>query len=237
MGLENWLVRPSPALAGDPDFRSEREEMVERQIRARGIENIRVLSAMGKVPRHEFVPHDLRRAAYGDGPLPIGRGQTISQPYIVALMTGLLELEGRSRVLEIGTGSGYQTAVLAELAHEVYSVEIVAPLACQARETLRRLGYRNVRTKTGDGYLGWPEEAPFDAITVTCAPEDVPVILLDQLRGRGRMVVPVGGSADAQELILLEKAGDGGVRRHPVAPVRFVPMTRTPMPGAPPSTC
>jgi len=224
MNLALWLVLSAAMLSREPEDSSDRRDMVDRQLRGRGILDGRVLSAMQKVPRHEFVPPELRRLAYSDGPLPIGRGQTISQPYIVALMTELLKIESGSRVLEVGTGSGYQAAVLAELASDVYSIEIVAPLAHQARETLERLGYRNVHTKVGDGYLGWPEEGPFDAIIVTCAPDDVPQALIDQLKERGRLVVPVGDSGDVQELFLLEKI-DGGVRRTSIAPVRFVPMT------------
>ncbi|MEI8311094.1 MAG: protein-L-isoaspartate(D-aspartate) O-methyltransferase [Verrucomicrobiota bacterium] len=224
MNLALWLVLSAAVLSREPEDSSELRDMVERQLRGLGILDARVLSAMRKVPRHEFVPPELRRLACSDGTLPIGHGQTISQPYIVGLMTELLKVESGSRVLEVGTGSGYQAAVLAELASDVYSIEIVASLALQARETLDRLGYRNVHTKVGDGYLGWPEEAPFDAIIVTCAPDDVPQALIDQLKERGRLVVPVGDSGDVQELFLLEKI-DGRIRRRCVAPVRFVPMT------------
>jgi protein-L-isoaspartate(D-aspartate) O-methyltransferase len=183
----------------------------------------RVMAAIGKVPRHEFVPESERRNAYANRPLPLGRGQTISQPYIVALMTDLMEITPGAKVLEIGTGSGYQAAVLAELAGMVYTVEIVEPLAREARERLR--GYRNVITKTGDGYLGWPEYAPFDAIMVTAAPREVPQPLIDQLKPGGRLVIPVGTQAVGQSLLLVEKRADGTVVRRNVLAVRFVPLT------------
>ena len=190
---------------------------------ARGIHEERVLAAMAKVPREEFVPPNSRAQSYEDGPLQIGQGQTISQPYIVAFMTEQLQPKRKDRVLEIGTGSGYQAAVLAELAGEVYSIEIIEPLAQTAEATLRRLGYKNVQVKAGDGYKGWPEHAPFDAITVTCAPDHVPQPLIDQLKEGGRMIIPVGGCGD-QELYLLEKK-NGELQRRAVLPVRFVPMT------------
>ncbi len=196
--------------------------MVDRQLRDRGISDVRVLAAMAKVPRQEFVPLELKRLAYGDRALPIGHGQTISQPYIVALMTELLRIEADSRVLEIGTGSGYQAAVICELAREVYTMEIVAALARQSDESLRRLGYGNVHGKVGDGHLGWPEEAPFDAIIVTCAPADVPSLLVEQLN-EGGMIVPVGENGSIQELYVLEKM-DGQILKRPVSAVRFVPM-------------
>lgn len=189
----------------------------------RNITNALVLAAMGKVPRHEFVPERLRHQAYEDCPLPIGHDQTISQPYIVAFMTEQLEPEPTDRVLEIGTGSGYQAAVLAELVAKVYTVEIVEELAKRAAADLKRLGYTNVSVRAGDGYKGWPEVAPFDAIIVTCAPEKVPPPLIDQLKDGGRMIIPVGPAWD-QELVLLRKRGDRLVR-HAVLPVRFVPMT------------
>ena len=202
---------------------AERGAMVERQLRARGIRDERVLAAMERVPRHELVPATLRREAYRDYPLPIGEGQTISQPYIVAFMTEALRPAPTDRVLEIGTGSGYQAAVLAELVAEVYTIEIVEPLGLRAREDLARLGYRNVRVRIGDGYAGWPEHAPFDAIIVTCAPGAVPRPLVDQLREGGRMIIPVGDQR-AQELYLLEKR-EGRIVQRAVLPVRFVPMT------------
>ena len=197
--------------------------MVQEQLVARGIHEERVLAAMAKVPREEFVPPNSRAQSYEDGPLQIGQGQTISQPYIVAFMTEQLQPKRKDRVLEIGTGSGYQAAVLAELAGEVYSIEIIEPLAKTAEATLWRLGYKNVQVKAGDGYKGWPEHAPFDAITVTCAPDHVPQPLIDQLKEGGRMIIPVGGFGD-QELYLLEKK-NGELERRAVLPVRFVPMT------------
>ena len=184
----------------------------------------RVLAALAAVPRHRFVPSDQSASAYRNRPLPIGKGQTISQPFIVALMTQLLAIGPRSRVLEIGTGSGYQAAVLARLAQHVYSIEIVAQLAAQAAATLASLGVRNVTTRTGDGYRGWPEEAPFDAIIVTAAPDHIPPALIDQLKPGGRMVIPVG-TLD-QELIVIEKSEDGTTHHSTVVPVRFVPLTR-----------
>lgn len=186
----------------------------------------RVLEALARVPRHEFVPPEERHAAYRNRPLPIGHGQTISQPFIVALMTDLLNLTEQSRVLEIGTGSGYQAAVLSLLAKEVYSIEIVEPLGVEAAATLRRLGYANVSTRIGDGYEGWPEAAPFDAIIVTAAPDHVPPRLVEQLRPGGRMVIPVGG--DSQDLMVVVKAADGRTTASSIIPVRFVPLTRTP---------
>ena len=199
--------------------------MVQQQLVARGINNERVLAAMGKVPREEFVPLDLRTETYEDGPLPIGHGQTISQPYIVAFMTQQLQPKPSDRVLEIGTGSGYQAAILAELVSDVYTIEIVQPLAKTAEATLQRLGYKNVHIKMGDGYKGWPEEAPFDAIIVTCAPDKVPQPLVDQLKDGGRMVIPVG-ERFAQELYLLEKK-NGQLKESVTLPVRFVPMLRS----------
>src|SRR5438552_6996635 len=204
------------------DFAAQRQRMVEQQLMARGIKDERVLAAMAKVPREEFVPADARAATYEDGPLPIGHGQTISQPYIVAFMTEQLRLSPTDRVLEIGTGSGYQAAILAELAREVYTIEIVAPLAQSAEAALQRLGYKNVHVKVGDGYKGWPEHAPFDAIIVTCAPDKVPQPLTDQLKEGGRMVIPVG-ERFAQQLYLLEKK-NGQLKESVTLPVRFVPM-------------
>ncbi len=208
--------------AGDASREAERRRMVEVQIVARGVIDARVLDAMRRVPRHEFVPRPWRGNAYEDRPLPIGHDQTISQPYIVAAMSELAQLRPDSKVLEIGTGSGYQAAVLAELADRVYSIEIVEPLAEQARETLERLGYERVETRTGDGWAGWPEAAPFDAIVVTAAPPEVPPALLGQLAPGGRLVIPVGRGI--QELQVHERREDGfGIERH--FPVRFVPMT------------
>ena len=196
--------------------------MVHEQLVGRDIRDPRVLAAMREVPRHEFVPESERGRAYDDHPLPIGHRQTISQPYIVAAMTERLELTGDQRVLEIGTGSGYQTAVLARLAKEVYSIEIIEELAERASADLSRLGYHNVTLRSGDGYRGWPEHAPFDAIIVTAAPDHVPQPLIDQLAVGGRMVVPVGKWS--QELVLLRRTPDG-VERKRFMHVRFVPMT------------
>src|SRR6266700_6439648 len=192
--------KPAPTA----NFGTERQRMVQQQLMTRGINDARVLAAMAKVPREEFIPADSRAASYEDGPLPIGHGQTISQPYIVAFMTEQLRLSPTDRVLEVGTGSGYQAAILAELAGEVYTIEIVAPLAQSAGAALQRLGYKNVHVKVGDGNKGWPEYAPFDAIIVTCAPDKVPQLLTDQLKESGRMIIPVGDRF-AQELYLLEK--------------------------------
>ncbi|MCH7812767.1 MAG: protein-L-isoaspartate(D-aspartate) O-methyltransferase [Planctomycetes bacterium] len=199
--------------------------MVERQIRARGIDDRRVLAAMSAVPRHWFVPPPQTGRAYDDRPLPIGFGQTISQPYIVALMTELLELQPGQKILEIGTGSGYQAAVLAELTDEVYTIEIVEPLAKRTIELLKQKGYETVHCRIGDGYRGWPEQAPFDAIIVTCAPESPPKALVEQLAEGGRMCIPVGPQGGVQELILLRKGPDGRLKRQRVEWVRFVPMT------------
>ncbi len=216
----------SPAPAQPDDRRDERERMVQEQLirRGRNITDRRVLEAMRSVPRHEFVPLSVRRQAYADGPLPIGHNQTISQPYIVAYMTEQLRPESHERVLEIGTGSGYQAAVLSRLVAEVYTIEIVEPLAQRAAADLQRLGYANVHVRAGDGYQGWPEHAPFDAIIVTCAPDHVPRPLVDQLAEGGRMIIPVGDEGDVQELVLLAKEG-GRLERTDVLDVRFVPMT------------
>jgi protein-L-isoaspartate(D-aspartate) O-methyltransferase len=184
-----------------------------------------VMAALAKVPRHEFVPPDQQRNAYQNRPLPIGAGQTISQPFIVALMTDFMDVKATDKVLEIGTGSGYQAAVLAQLARTVYTIEIVEPLAREAAERLQRLGYRNVVTKIGDGYQGWAEHAPFDSIMVTAAPREVPQPLIDQLKPGGKLVVPVGGQLAGQMLLIVEKQPDGRVVRRNVLAVRFVPLT------------
>lgn len=207
------------------EFAAEREQMVERQLVARGIENEKVLEAMRKVPRHEFVPESQQAFAYQDRPLPIGHDQTISQPYIVAFMTEQLAVKPGDRVLEIGTGSGYQAAVLAELVKEVYTIEIVEPLAKSSSEHFERVGYENITAKAGDGYLGWPEHAPFDAVMVTAAPDHIPQPLIDQLREGGRMIIPVGPDGGMQQLKILRKK-DGEVVRESILPVRFVPLTR-----------
>jgi protein-L-isoaspartate(D-aspartate) O-methyltransferase len=206
------------------DFAAQRQRMVEQQLKPRGIKDERVLAAMAKVPREEFVCTNERADAYEDGPLPIGYDQTISQPYIVAFMSEQLRPEASDRVLEIGSGSGYQAAILAELVADVYTIEIVEPLAKTAEATLQRLGYENVHLKVGDGYKGWPEEAPFDAIIVTCAAEKVPQPLVDQLKDGGRLLIPVG-ERFAQQLYLLEKK-NGQVKESVTLPVRFVPMIR-----------
>jgi protein-L-isoaspartate(D-aspartate) O-methyltransferase len=207
----------------DPQERRQRLQMVDEQIRARGVTSPRVLAAMAQVPRHLFVPESERGQAYEDHPLPIGSGQTISQPYVVALMTALLDLKPQSRVLEIGTGSGYQAAVLSRVASEVYTIEIVPQLGARARDTLARLGYGNVHVRVGDGYRGWPEAAPFDGILVAAAPHEAPPPLVAQLKPGGRLVLPVGGFD--QDLIVLTKRPDGSVKQEKVLPVRFVPMT------------
>jgi protein-L-isoaspartate(D-aspartate) O-methyltransferase len=210
------------ASAAAPDPAAQRARMVRTQLEARDITDARVLAAMRAVPRHEFVPAALAERAYDDTPLPIGHEQTISQPYIVALMTQHARVGPQARVLEVGTGSGYQAAVLAEVAKDVHSIEIVEPLAKEAEKTLRRLGYDRVRVRQGDGYRGWPEAAPFDAILVTAAPERVPQPLLDQLAPGGRLVIPVGKGV--QSLEVHRRTEDGMVVER-VAPVRFVPMT------------
>ncbi len=215
-------ARPAAAPGAKDDYTAARKRMVEEQIRARGIVQPEVLAAMEQVPRHLFVPEAVRDEAYEDHPLPIDYGQTISQPYIVALMTELLDLKATDKVLEIGTGSGYHSAVLARVAAEVYSIEIIEPLGLQARHTLHSLGYDNVHVKIGDGYGGWPEEAPFDAIILTAAPPRLPQPLVEQLKVGGRLVVPVGDFL--QDLSVFTKTKDGLVRRK-IAPVRFVPMT------------
>jgi protein-L-isoaspartate(D-aspartate) O-methyltransferase len=204
----------------------DRERMVQIQIQNRGIGDPRVLSAMRNVPRHWFVLEPEQRTAYSDRPLPIGYGQTISQPYIVALMTELIGVRSDEKVLEIGTGSGYQAAILSELTTVVHSIEIVEPLAQRASAIFRERGYGNIHTRIGDGYRGWPEEAPFDAIIVTCAPETVPQALIDQIAPTGRLCIPVGPSAQTgQRLIVMRRDTDGSIRSESKAAVRFVPMT------------
>jgi protein-L-isoaspartate(D-aspartate) O-methyltransferase len=205
------------------DRAAERRRMVEQQIRGRGVKDPEVLAAMERVERHRFMPASVARDAYADGPLPIGHGQTISQPYIVAYMTEELGVEKTHKVLEIGTGSGYQAAILGEVAGQVYTIEIVEPLGTQAAALLKDLGYENVHVRIGDGYAGWPEEAPFDRIMVTAAPDHVPQPLVDQLAVGGRMIIPVG--RDYQELVVITKTEKGVVQRATI-PVRFVPLTR-----------
>ena len=212
----------TPTQAESARYAEERQRMVAEQIVARGVKDMLVLNAMRTVPRHEFVPEELRPAAYRDAPLPIGENQTISQPYIVALMTEALGLEGGEKVLEVGTGSGYQAAVLDELAGEVFTIEIIDKLAERADSTLNRLGYHDIKVRAGDGYRGWPENAPFDAVIVTAAPNHVPQPLLDQLRIGGRLVLPVGKKR--QVLQVWTRTEDGFETRN-LVPVQFVPMT------------
>lgn len=207
-GSENW-------------WKGEAEMMVNTQIVSRGVKDDRVLKTMKNTPRHLFVPKQTEKLAYSDRPLPIGKGQTISQPYIVALMTELLELKGNEKVLEIGTGSGYQAAILSQLADKCYSIEIVETLALSAKAILKQLGYDNMLVKWGDGYQGWPEHAPFDRIIITAAPEEIPKKLVEQLKVGGRMVLPVGKWN--QELILITKNANG-IKKESIIPVRFVPM-------------
>lgn len=209
----------------EDEFSLARGRMVQEQLSAPGrdVKNPRVLEAMGTVPRHEFVPATVRKFAYADEPLPIGYDQTISQPYIVAFMTEQVDPRPTDRILEVGTGSGYQAAVLSRLVAEVYTIEIVAPLASRAEADLKRLGYNNVQVLAGDGYKGWPEHAPFDGIIVTCAPDHVPQPLIEQLKDGGRMIIPVG-PPDNQQLYLLRKHGTQ-LEQQAVLPVRFVPMT------------
>jgi len=228
------VIRAGPALAQD-DRAAARARMVAEiaaTARETGSETGRpalgasVMAAMGKVPRHRFVPVLQDMFAYDNRPLPIGEGQTISQPYIVALMTDLLDPKPSDIVLEVGTGSGYQAAVLAELVAKVYTIEIVEPLGTRAAKLLRDLGYRNVEVRIGDGYGGWPEAAPFDAIVVTAAPAAVPQPLIDQLRPGGKMIIPIGGPNEVQQLLLVQKQADGGATTKRTLPVRFVPLTR-----------
>jgi protein-L-isoaspartate(D-aspartate) O-methyltransferase len=206
------------------NFEKQRERMVSVQIKARGITDENVLKAMKKVERHRFVGQQYRRHAYEDYPLPIGEGQTISQPYIVALMTQVLNLDDTKKVLEIGSGSGYQTAVLAEICHSVYTIEVIDALGKRAAKLLADMGYGNIKVKVGDGYQGWEKYSPFDAIIVTCAPTHVPQALKEQLAEGGRMIIPVGEQF-AQELVLLTKQ-KGKLMKEAVIPVRFVPMMR-----------
>ncbi len=203
-------------------YTERRERMVESQIQARGVKDNLVLDAVRKVPRHLFVAEGLREVAYTDGPLPIGEGQTISQPYIVALMTELLGLKGGEKVLEIGTGSGYQSAILAEIAKEVYTIEIICPLAEMAEKRLKEMEYKNITVTCADGYQGWTEYAPFDAVIVTAAPDHIPQPLVDQLKIGGKLVIPVGELF--QELVVVTRT-EKGIEKEKNIPVRFVPMT------------
>ncbi|MDD5291590.1 MAG: protein-L-isoaspartate(D-aspartate) O-methyltransferase [Candidatus Omnitrophica bacterium] len=205
------------------DYSEKMEEMINEQIMARGVKDPEVIRAMRKVERHLFVPEKVRSQSYDDGPLPIGHSQTISQPYIVAFMTEALDLQPEDKVLEIGTGSGYQAAVLAEIAKEVYTIEIIEPLAQEAKNRLESLGYKNIQVKCADGYKGWPENAPFDKIIVTAAPDEIPAELIKQLKVNGKMVIPVGSFS--QELYLVTKTEKGFIRKS-LLPVRFVPMVK-----------
>ena len=219
------ILLPTTVFAQEIDtFDAKRQEMISHQIKNRGIADGKVLEAMGKVKRHLFVPDALHRMAYEDRPLPIGHDQTISQPYIVAYMTEVAQLRPDDRVLEIGTGSGYQAAILAEIVKEVYTIEIIEPLADSASSRLLNMGYQNITVKWGDGYKGWVEYAPFDAIIVTAAPSEIPENLIDQLEIGGRMVIPVGTSF--QELYLITRT-ESGFDKKPILPVRFVPMVHS----------
>ncbi len=215
--------RRAPERPPDMSFDAQRSRMVEQQLRSRGVRNTRVLDAMARVPRHEFVPEELQPEAYADHPLPIGFGQTISQPYVVAYMTEVLDPQPANRVLEVGTGSGYQAAVLGELAAEVYTIEIVDTLGSRARQTLDRLGYGNVNVRIGDGYQGWPEAAPFDRIILTAAPPALPQALVDQLAVGGILVAPVGPTVGGQMITIVRKTVEGVTVEETIA-VQFVPM-------------
>ena len=220
------LFNPNPSFSGnlENEFEKERRDMVTNQIRGRGVSDEKVLQAMLKVKRHLFLPEGARRHAYEDSALPIEKNQTISQPYIVALMTELAGLKPEYKVLEIGTGSGYQAAVLAELVKKVYTIEIIPELAEQAKERLKKLGYENIEIIVGDGYKGWPQEEPFDAIIVTAAAREVPQELLKQLKPGGRLVIPIGNFY--QELYCITKKEDGTFEQKNIIPVRFVPMVK-----------
>jgi protein-L-isoaspartate(D-aspartate) O-methyltransferase len=210
----------------ESSFSAAREAMVRDQIAGRGIKDERVIAALRRIPRHLFIPADQRNRAYADSPVPIGHDQTISQPYIVALMTELVRPQSADRVLEVGTGSGYQAAVLAELVSHVYTIELEDKLARSAAAVLRDLEYENITVRTGDGYAGWPEHAPFDIVIVTAAPEQIPQPLLDQLKPGGRLIVPVGPRFAVQQLQLIEKDAAGAIRTTDISPVMFVPLRR-----------
>jgi protein-L-isoaspartate(D-aspartate) O-methyltransferase len=212
--------------AQDQPYYPQRTRMVREQIAGRGVKDPAVLKAMRETPREQFIPPAVRELAYEDRPVPIGYGQTISQPYIVALMTEMLDIKRDQRVLEIGTGSGYQAAVLSSLAKEVYTIEIVPELAKSASVTLNRLGYKNVIVREGDGYKGWPEKAPFERIILTAAPTELPKTLTDQLKPGGKLLAPIGAPLSVQELRVVEKTADGKITSRPVLPVRFVPMVK-----------
>ncbi len=221
-----FLLPPLAAAQDESAFAAAREKMVREQILERGITDARILGAFRKVPRHLFVAPRYRGQAYGDFPLPIEEGQTISQPYIVAIMTAVIAPTASKKVLEIGTGSGYQAAVMAELAREVYTIEIFPSLADASRRLLEGIGYRNIRFRTGNGYVGWPEAAPFDGIIVTCAPDHIPAPLLEQLAVGGRLVIPIRYSDTVQDLLLVEKLPNGRLKKTNLIPVLFVPMIR-----------
>jgi len=214
-----------PAVS-EAEYARAREKMVGEQILERGITDPRILAVFRKVKRHLFVAPPYRSQAYGDFPLPIEEGQTISQPYIVAIMTSVIAPDFKKKVLEIGTGSGYQAAVLAELVREVYTIEIKPALAQSSKKLLEELGYRNIRFRTGNGYIGWPEAAPFDGIIVTCSPDHIPAPLIEQLAVGGRMVIPISYSTTVQDLLLVEKLPDGKLKKTNLIPVLFVPMIR-----------
>ena len=217
-----WLL----PVQQEQDFAKRREEMVKTQIEKRGVKDAATLAALRKTPRHLFVPNNVLDDAYDDRPLPIGYGQTISQPFIVAYMTEIVKPKPDQRVLEIGTGSGYQAAVLSEIVKEVYTIEIVDSLGSQARNRLSKLNYKNITVKTGDGYYGWKDKSPFDAIVVTAAAEHIPPPLIEQLKEGGRMIIPVGSPFMVQQLMLVEKKG-GKTRTSSMMPVRFVPFKRS----------
>ncbi len=210
----------------DPNFDRLRKLMIKNQLQSRGIRDDAVLEVMRSVERHNFVPENYRDRAYSDGPLPIGHGQTISQPYIVAFMTEQLQVSSQHKVLEIGTGSGYQAAILGELAKHVFTIEIIPELAEGAKNILNHLSYKNITVRAGDGYKGWPEEAPFERIMVTAAPAEVPQTLVDQLAPGGRMILPVGAQFLVQYLWVIEKDDQGTVTKEKILPVRFVPMVK-----------
>jgi protein-L-isoaspartate(D-aspartate) O-methyltransferase len=226
--IRTTLLLISFTLLAADDHRSERERLVSQSIESKGIRNRAVLRAMRDTPRHEFMPEAVRKFAYEDRPVPIGHEQTISQPSLVAFMTETLDVGKQHRVLEIGTGSGYQAAILAALAKEVYTIEIVPELARSSAATLGRLGHANVFTREGNGYLGWPEQAPFDRIILTAAPPQLPQALVDQLKPGGKLIAPVGATPLEQELLLVEKSATGRISTRSILAVRFVPMVQKP---------
>ena len=225
LGFFAWMLSGISICSAEenPGFTRSRQVMVDEQIIERGVSDPAVINAMRKVPRHLFVPQKYKDLSYADSPLPIGEGQTISQPYIVAVMTEALKLKPGEKVLEIGTGSGYQAAVLAQIVKDVYTIEIIESLAKKASHILAELGYTNVHVRLGDGYKGWPQKAPFDAVIVTCAPEQIPQALIEQLKEGGRMIIPVGRAGAVQKLVLGVKKG-GQLTTQEMMLVRFVPM-------------